>query len=587
MKHRFYTFYDFTGYPPFRASMQSQLKRKIERLASTHPEWQEVDYIEYFRQIVLNNSESELERRFAHWHLVAYIDRDRCFLIWREFHHISLYAAKSDYFYALTNEILFQIGKFKKYLSKYNDRDRSQASLKTYILGVLENSIREKLDLQSGWHLLCNVDISSTRKINNFGKKIQKSLAEYGINEPSISQYVFAWQYFIAVYKNNKIYQFDNRKREKWPEPDNCDFAEAAKYYNIQKNQPHAPLQVSSSLEVTAEIIEKWMTICIQALQNAKRIIEVSLDNTNYEKQQEVEVDNWQFVTGEKEKLSELEQIEIILEKEIENIEANLALIRSKIPLKARKAIMPLCYSYRLAIFTQEQLASWLGINQGTISRYISKQIETPLLKRLQELLKNKFNVQSYLKIFLAERFTNPNNSILDRLIVEVVQSLDAQQQTIIRWQYGERLTLSEINSRLGKEQNIERDKLIAIENEIQIEFREKIARWQSEYIKFWLRNYYEDKIREVLVSGFKQLESLQQEIIQRLYCQQMSEETIIKLYPQYPVIGIIAETKNQLKDFLLQWLKINFGIILPTNNYQVMEIIKNWLSRELIYLEL
>ena len=587
MKHRFDTFYDFTGYPPFRPSVQSQLKRRIERLASTHPEWQEVDYTGYFRQIILNNSESESERRFAHWHLVAYIDRDRCFLIWREFHHIPLYAAKSEYFYALTNEILFQPDKFKKYLNRYNDRDRSQASIKTYILGVLKNSIREQLDLQSGWHLLCNVDISSTRKINNFGQKIKQSLAKYGINEPSISQYVFAWQYFIAVYKNNKIYQFDNRKRAKWPEPDNCDFAEAAKYYNLQKNQPHAPLQVSSSLEVTAEIIEKWMTICIQALQNTKRIIEVSLDTTNYEKQQQVEVDNWQVVTSEEANWSGLESIEIILQEEIQNIEANLALIRSKIPLEARRAIMPLCCSYRLAIFTQEQLANWLGINQGTISQYISKHIQAPLLNKFQELLKNQFDAQSYLKIFLAERFTNPNNSILDRLIVEVVQSLDTQQQTIIRWHYGERLTLSEINSRLGKEQHLERDKLIAIENELQIEFRKKIDRWQNKYIKFWLRDYYENTIREVLVNGLKQLELLHKEIIQRRYCQKMSEETIINLYPQYPVIEIIAETNNQLKDVLLEWLKINFGIILQTNNYPVIEIIENWLSRELIYWEI
>ncbi len=587
MKHRFDTFYDFTGYPPFRPSVQSQLKKRIEKLASLHPRWKETDYTAYFRQIVLNNCESESEIRFAHWHLVAYIDLDRCFLIWREFHHIPLYAAKSERFYALTNEILFQPDKFKKYLNRYNVRDRSQASIKTYILGGLKNSIREQLDLQSGWHLLCNVDLSSTRKINNFGQKIKQSLAKYGINEPSISQYVFAWQYFIAVYKNNKIYQFDNRKRAKWPEPDNYDFAEAAKYYNIQKNQAHAPLQVSSGLEVTAEIIEKWMNICIQALQHAKRMIEVSLNSANYEQQEEVKVNNWQVVTSQEANWSGLEQVEIILQKEIQKIEANLALIRSKIPLEARRAIMPLCYSYRLAIFTQEQLASWLGINQGTISRYISEHIQAPLLNKFQELLKNQFDAQSYLEIFLAERFTNPHNNLLDRLVVEVVQSLDAQKQTIIRWQYGEKLTLSEINSRLGTEKNIEQDNLIAIEHELQREFREKIAHWQNKYIKFWLRNYYENTIREVLVNGLQQLESLHKEIIHRRYCQKMSESAIIKLYPEYPVSRIIAETNNQLKNVLLQWLNINFGIILQINNCLVIEIIENWLLRELIYLEI
>ncbi len=587
MKHRFDTFYDFTGYPPFRPSVQSQLKKRIEKLATLHPRWKEVDYTAYFRQIVLNNCESESERRLAHWHLVAYIDRDRCFLIWRDFHHLPLYAAKSDRFYTLTNEILFQPDRFKNYLNRYNDRDRSQASIKTYILGILKNSIREQLDWESGWHLLCNVDLSSTRKINNFGKKIKKSLAEYGINEPRLSQYVFAWQYFIAVYKNNKLYQVGNRKNSRWPEPDNRDFAETAKYYNIQKNQPHAPLQVSSGLEATAEIIEKWMNICIQALQYAKRMIEVSLNSANYEQQEEMKVNNWQFAIGEEVDGSGLEQVEIILQKEIQNIEANLALIRSKIPLQVRRAIMPLCYSYRLAIFTQEQLANWLGINQGTISRYISKHIETPLLNKFQESLKNIFNAPSYLEIFLAERFTNPKNNLLDRLVVEAVKSLEAQKQTIIRWQYGEKLGLSEINSRLGTEKNIEQDDLIAIDNELQIIFKEKIARWQTEYIKFWLRNYYENMLREVLVNGLKQLESVQQEIIQRRYCQKMSESAIINLYPEYPVSRIIAETNNRLKDVLLRWLNINFGIILQIDNCQVIEIIENWLLRELIYLEI
>ena len=119
MSSKFYTFYDFgygSGSPPFKPLVQNQLRKRIEKLTKSEPEWNESDYIQHFRGILLNNTESDLEKRLAHFHLVAHIDLDRCYLIWRNFHYFPFYAAKSEKYYALTNEILFQQQKFKKYL---------------------------------------------------------------------------------------------------------------------------------------------------------------------------------------------------------------------------------------------------------------------------------------------------------------------------------------------------------------------------------------------------------------------------------------------------------------------------------------
>jgi hypothetical protein len=134
MSHQFFTFYDFissNGYPPFKPLIQHRLRNRLEKLINLHPEWQEKDYFQYFATIFQDDSQSELEQRLAHWHLLAYFDLERCYLIWRNFHYLPFYAAKSDTFYELTNEILCRADKLQKYLNKYNSQDVSGASIKT------------------------------------------------------------------------------------------------------------------------------------------------------------------------------------------------------------------------------------------------------------------------------------------------------------------------------------------------------------------------------------------------------------------------------------------------------------------------
>ncbi|MDJ0573576.1 MAG: hypothetical protein QNJ65_00235 [Xenococcaceae cyanobacterium MO_234.B1] len=592
MSDKFYTFYDFTnnnGYPPFKPLVQYQLKKRIERLAKLHPEWKEPDYVQYFGEILLNKPESDLESPFAHWHFLAYLDLDRCYLIWRNFHHFPFYAAKSEDFYALTNEILCQPQKLKIYLAKYNPQNEKKASVKTYILSILKNSIRENIDLQSDWHLLCNVDVNSLRKLNNFGQKLRKALVKYGLREPKISQYIFAWQYFVPVYKNNRVYNFAQRKNQRWPEPGNSDFAEAANYYNTQRFQPDAPLQVSSGKELTSEMLKKWMNICIEALRQAEEIIEISRDADIYERQEE-QIDNWIVLDldCQDEESDSLEQVEIILRQEIKKIETNFDRIKSRIPQQLRRAIMPLCYANRLAILNQEQLASLLGVHQGTISRYISKYIEVPLLNRLRDLLIKKFDFELYLDTFLSDRFANPHKeSLLDGLLLESLKELDNKKQYILKLRYGQKMTLKKIKLKINSEKNINEDDISEIKNELRRLFQEKFNKWQTAYIKFWLINHNKNLIQGVLLNGFKQLTILNQEILKKRYCQKIDEKEIMNLYPKCSVSQIIYEAKQQLQEHLLQWIKNHLGIDLISNNLQVRSVIDDWLLTALIYLEI
>ena len=589
MSSKFYTFYDFgygSGSPPFKPLVQNQLRKRIEKLTKSEPEWNESDYIQHFREILLNNTESDLEKRLAHFHLVAHIDLDRCYLIWRNFHYFPFYAAKSEEYYALTNEILFQQQKFEKYLKKYNPQNKEEASFKTYLLSILKNLIKAEINLRSDWHLLCNVDINSLRKIKNFGKKLRKSLESYGLQEPNISQYIFAWQYFVPVYKNNLINNPNRTNNQKWPQPRNIEFTETTKYYNIYRFQSDAPLQVSSGKDVTAETIKKWMKICIQALRQAESILEVSRDADIYEKQIEP-IDYWVNLDEQNEELVSLTKVEKVLKEEIKKIEVNLAQIRSNIPHKSRQAVMPLCYSNRLALLNQEQLASLLGINQGTISRFISQHIENPLLDILRDLLDLQLDIESYLDSFLAERFTDPGKeNMLDKLLIESIKKMDEKQQYILKLYYGQKNSLKEIGLKINPQQEIDESNIFVLRNILCEVFTQKIDKQNKKYIKLWLKNYYQNIIQTILLQILERLSTLNREIIIKKYCQKMDDSEIGKLYPQCDIDQIIFETKQQLQTYLIESIKDNLSVTLDSHNSQVKSVIDNWLAT-LIYLEI
>ena len=249
---------------------------------------------------------------------------------------------------------------------------------------------------------------------------------------------------------------------------------------------------------------------------------------------------------------------------------------------------MPLCYANRLAILNQEQLASLLGVHQGTISRYISKYIEAPLLNILRHLLNKKFDLGAYLDTFLSDRFANPHpENILDGLLVESIQEMDDKKQHIMKLRYGQKMTFKQIENYLNYQTTINQDKIIDIKKEWKRLCQEKINKWQTKYIKFWLIKYNKNIIQAVLLNGFKQLTILHQEILKKRYCQKMDEKEIMNLYPQCRVSQITYAAKQELEDYLLQWIKNHLAITLNPKNLQVMEVIDDWLLTALIYLEI
>lgn len=585
MSDQFWTLHDFTatsGHPPFKRLVQNRLRERMEKLVQLHPQWDVKDYTHYFGEILNDDSQPETEKRLAHWHLLAYFDRDRCYLIWRSWYRLPFYAAHAENLYALTNEHLCNREKLQQYLNKYKTSNDSRANLKTYMIGVLRNVMRQQINWESKWHLLCDVDISSSRKLQKAEERLREALKNSGSREPEISQYLFAWRYFVPVYKNNRVYHPNRREGDKWPEPEFSDFAETAKDYNSQRFQPGAPLQVAVGEAIAPAMIQQWMNICIAALQQSSQIVEVSYDANNIEQPDNRSANSWEAL----EKEEEPAEIDLILTREIESIEQNLDSVRSQIPKSCRQAVMPLCYPHRLALLTQEQFSTKIGVHQGTISRYISKNVEAPLLEKFQELTTKQINPSAYVKTFLTEKFAHLNSANpIEAQLIAAIADLDAQSQQILKLSYGQQINLTELTQTLSQEKPISQaeveQKLSLAQHQLEKSFINLLNQWQINYIKSWLKNYYQNLIQSGLLKSFEQLGSQQKEIICQRYVQKQDIKT------NSHTCQTLTLAKQQLQRSFLRWIDTRFGICLETETQQVGEVVEDWLSKDVLYLEL
>ncbi len=590
MSDQFWTLYDFaetSGYPPFKRLIQNRLRERMAKLVQLHPQWDESDYVDYFVKILNDDSQPETEKKLAHWHLLAYFDRDRCYLIWRSWCRLPFYAAYAENLYALTNEHLCNREKLLQYLSKYQANDYRGANLKTYMLGVLRNVTRDHVNWESRWHLLCDVDINSRRKFQKAKERLKAALNNTAIREPEISQYLFAWQYFIPIYKNNRVYNPSRREGGKWPEPEFSDFVATAKDYNSQRFQPGAPLQVAVGAAVTPAMIQKWMNTCIDALQESDQIIEVPYDTHTNEP-----ADPGDAGEQDEEKSLFLPTVDLALTGELEIIEQNLDKTRSQIPKSYRQAVMALCYPHRLALLTQEQFACKMNVHQGTVSRYISKYVEAPLVEKFQQLNNEKFNPTTYIKTFLTEKFTHLHRvNPLEVQLMAAIADLDAELQHILKLSYGQKLNINELTQTLSQNQPLSqaevKEKLSLAHNQLETRFLTLLKQWQNNYIKSWLKNYYQNLIQSGLLKSFEQLASLEQEILWLRYAQKKDVNNIETLKSHSHAEQMLTQAKQQLQHLFLQWIDTNFSLSLEKETQQIGVIIEDWLSTNLLYQEI
>ncbi|MBD1892998.1 XRE family transcriptional regulator [Coleofasciculus sp. FACHB-SPT9] len=562
----------------------------MEKQVQLHPEWEDSHYVQYFGETLDDDSKSEFERQLAHLHLVAYFDLSRCHFVQQFSRKFPFPTATCIKFFDLTSDFLYNREKLKKCIQGYNFQDASGANLKTYLQGALRNTILDQINCESPWHLLCDVDLSSRRKFNNEKQKLREALLRQGIIEPNITRYIFAWQYFVPIYKNNRVHNPTTRTTRRWPEPELLDFEETTRDYNSNRFQADAPLQVSSSPEVTPEMIKKWMKICIEALQHYPILVEISRDADSYEKQHEPSMNPWEFFELEEKPVDFMGRADLMFRKEIQQINNSLEKIRSKIPQEVRKAVMPLCYPHEFSLLVQEQFASKVGINQGTVARYISNVYKTPLLMIFETFITDTMKTspqvwaQRYVEKFLEERFSNPNHSdLIEEALINSIETLDNLRQTILRLRYGQRMDVEEIADYCSKIKIAElaevTQELSAAKNQLQEAVITQINNLKLDCVHSWLKSYYQQIVHIQLLEAFKKLEVSIQELIQMQYCQRIAEQQLVILKPSWNVKQATSHAKQQLQSSLIQWVYDVFGLSLEPEKEQVNEVVEVWLK--------
>lgn len=131
--------------------------------------------------------------------------------------------------------------------------------------------------------------------------------------------------------------------------------------------------------------------------------MEISYNPKIYEHHNNETSNPWKLLELEDEQTNILQQADSILREKIEIIEDSFEKFRTKIPQQFRQAVMPLCYPHSFAPLNQEKLGSQIGVHQGTVSRYISKYFEVPLLNKFKQFTNEQLNLKTYLTVFLEK----------------------------------------------------------------------------------------------------------------------------------------------------------------------------------------
>ncbi|NMG08477.1 sigma-70 family RNA polymerase sigma factor [Brasilonema sp. UFV-L1] len=337
----------------------------------------------------------------------------------------------------LSRCLLYEATKFRQILAKYNSND---SSIDTYVTGVLIKNIKDEAAVAkfSKWRLLHKKS----------DKELKEALGRAGRYEPEISRFLLARKCFKQVYQMNKIQNPAKITGQKWQEPDNVDFAEAANYYNGQILLPCTSHEVAVGGNITGEQLQTSMEVCIVALQNYPKsitphfsleaLVETGRQVASHES---LEILEHNFLTSSEVEDSIGEKGSIVKRTEP-------ALLLQLFSLKVEQKEILLLY-YGLGL-NQKQIADRFKVTQGAIAHRM-KTIEIKLLKTLYGLSQPPEWVSQYVAVWLDRNYETPvYTDLIHVALVEAVKKLQPQEQEVLRLVYGQKLQEQEIAKQLG-----------------------------------------------------------------------------------------------------------------------------------------
>ncbi|MEH2286833.1 sigma-70 family RNA polymerase sigma factor [Nostoc sp.] len=475
---------------------QPSLQRNLKLYEEKHQEFSNlfshddkgIDIANFWRKVAFDESQSIADWepsnkiQLAYEHLASYFE-EKCYWAAKDLCKERNANSWEEYL-CIARLLVYNPLKLKEILVKYNSQT---ANVDTYITNTLINHIKYSAEVNrfSRWRLL----------YKKSDKELIGALKVFGIIEPKISLIIFARKYFKQVYLINKVKNPTRTTGKKWIAPDEEDFSKSAQCYNVEKVLPTAPHEVSAnSTKVTAKQIQDWMEICIKALESYPMSIlpKFSLDALQldgFEVKSELQVPEIEW-----EKISSTEDIR---EQGFLANQANSILSEQLQSMKLDdQKILLFYYGFGL---NQKQLADKLGINQSTISRYLTKST-IKLLEAIAKISQPQQWVKQYVRRWLESDYHAPVYSdLIQAALVSAIKKLVKEEREILQLYYGEQIDEVKIASQLRITLNEIATRLNQAKNNLQEKLMQEINIWMKEYLEKWLSNYSKSLIKLVL----------------------------------------------------------------------------------------
>lgn len=294
----------------------------------------------------------------AREHLAAYL-QEVCF--WSATKTISGFSSSQ---YNVSDCFQVAIARIDKVLKGF-DRERG-FNLKSYASITFGNLIREllrqkkEIDICSDWSLL--------RKLSQ--KRMTEALANAGLDQEVIEQYIVAWNCFKIIYVPEKANS--TRKLAK-PSPE-------AWQSIIQLYNQEAPTKLNQPFKTaTSESLEKWMLVCVKAVRSYlfPAVTSINQPKPGYESGEIVD-----SIVGEVDEslLTDMITSEDVQQRHQQQQDINQFLEATIKKLQPEEQKL-LEFYYSLG-YKQAEIAQELNTQQYTISRKLKKARKT-LLKAL------------------------------------------------------------------------------------------------------------------------------------------------------------------------------------------------------------
>ena len=476
--------------PVIQWQNHAELKRNFELYQECNPSFSQLcsqpnqaqNIAEFWREIAINSSLSVQEwepknrKTLALQHLASYFEKD-CYYAAIEVGSKSSDCFWEEYLYC-ARVFIWSYENFIKLLQSYNVSH--QASLDTYIQQSLIKTIYTSISKFSQWRLL-------TYESNKY---LREALSRAGTQEPNLSQFIFARQFFKKVYRFNKVNNPAIRKPgQKWPNPDSEDFQAAAECYNAEKYLPSAPHEVSAGSNINGQQMQVWMKICIAALQNYPKSI-----NPQFSLEALQEQGHEGFLDK-----SQLENANIAKAKNSGTTVRELLNRTDSGFRKQLESLTPdqhkILLLYYGAGFKQKQLAIQLDLNQSSISRRLDA-IKIQLLQAMVEMSQPHQWVADYVVKWLHKTFRAPLHSDLIQVaLVQAIKELESEEQEVLRLRYGQQVAEEKIATELGMDLLAVCAIISQAQQKLQANLIKVLNTWVQEYVEKWLVNFYHGQI--------------------------------------------------------------------------------------------